>query len=1457
MRFTISRLLARSSLRLLVALTLAVPFARAQLTLTYSSGETRATAYDTTAPNSPLTLDLATGAATQSGVLSGSGNLVKSGAGNLTLSATNTYSGATAISAGTLTISSLAALGGSSGAISIATGGTLTGGASNLSFNRAVTIDGPGSALATTGYFEFGNSDTGSLAITNGGALSATASVGFGVAFANASTGTGSVTGTGSTLTTGTLILAAFGGTGTFSVGSGGIVTASLVRFGVGGAGAGTLNLNSGGTLRLGGTDALLVAGGTGVFNLAGGTLRVTGSALTSAVPATLVATTTSTIDTNGLAATLSGVLSGPGALTKTGLGTLTLSAANTYTGATTINAGTLQSTAAFAADSAVVVTGPTARFNAGSAGALAVLDIGFNGTGSLAITDGAIVTGSWFTRLGVNAAGVGTATVTGAGSQLIANGSLELGAFGNGTLTVAGGGTVTASSSAGLTFGSIGGTGTLNLNPGGTLQVGRTNGIANAGTATFNLAGGTLQVISVALTTSVPATLVTATTSTFDTNGFAATLSGVLSGAGTLLKSGAGPLTLSAANTYAGGTTVSAGYVNFNTVASFGTGTVTLDGGGLQWATGTTTDISPRLAALGAGGTTFDTNGNQVTLATALTGSGPLTKTGVGTLTLSGTNTYAGGTTISAGLVNFSSLANLGTGTVTLDGGGLQWATGNTLDLSASAQLNRTLGAGGTTFDTNGNNITLASALSGAGALAKTGTGTLTFSADNTYTGPTTLSAGTLALGTGGTTGSLTGDILNNAALPFNRSDAFTFTGAITGTGTLTKTGAGTLSLSGANTYAGGTTLSNGTLQIGAGGATGSLSGPLTLATGTALVFNRTGVLIYDGAISGAGSVTQSGPGATTVTGALTHTGGTVVSAGSLSIGASGTTGTLTGDILNNASLLFNRSDASTYAGTISGTGSVAKAGTGTLTLTGANTYSGPTILTAGILRISSAAALGDGSATNTLVFGLGTLQAAAPLTLPGTRAITLTNNGTIDTNGQSVTLAGPISGNGAITKTGAGTLTLFGTNTYTGATVISTGTLLLGAANALPAATDILFQSGTGGTLDLAGFSPTVRSLQTNGLYPALVTLGNGTLTINTATLSTFSGIISGTGGLVKTGSGTQSLRNENTYTGLTTISAGTLRLQDGSAGRGSVAGNILNNAALTFRLFGFDTIYAGDISGTGTLLKEGPRTQVFTGANTYTGATTISVGTLQIGAGGTAGSLTSDIINSAALAFNRSDASTYAGIISGTGALTKSGAGTLTLTGTHTYTGATFVNAGTLLVNGSLAATALTVASTATLGGSGTLGGLATLSSGAILAPGNSPGTITFSQGLTLNTGSILNFELGTTSDLIRVTGGTLTGPGTPGGVTLNLSDSGGFSAGNYTLINYATATGTTQFGADSFALGTTIPGYTYTFALAGNALQLTATASAIPEPSTYAALAGLAALALAAHRKRHRT
>ncbi|MBI3884482.1 MAG: autotransporter-associated beta strand repeat-containing protein [Opitutae bacterium] len=219
------------------------------------------------------------------------------------------------------------------------------------------------------------------------------------------------------------------------------------------------------------------------------------------------------------------------------------------------------------------------------------------------------------------------------------------------------------------------------------------------------------------------------------------------------------------------------------------------------------------------------------------------------------------------------------------------------------------------------------------------------------------------------------------------------------------------------------------------------------------------------------------------------------------------------------------------------------------------------------------------------------------------------------------------------------------------------------------------------------------------------------------------------------------------------------------------------------------------------------------------------------------------------------------TFSGVLddANTGSnLTKVGSGTLTLTGANTYIGGTTVAAGTLSVNGSLADSIVTVATGGTLSGSGTFGGATTVQSGGTLAPGNSPGLATFSSGLTLDSGSSTNFEIngpgrGTTYDAIDVTGGTLTYGGTfnlsfgsllANGTTLDL-----FGLTNppaATFFSSIVATGSyagsfTNSGGDwTFTDGTQV----LTFSQSTGDLSFAA--SAVPEPSTYAALLGAAAL-----------
>ncbi len=475
-------------------------------------------------------------------------------------------------------------------------------------------------------------------------------------------------------------------------------------------------------------------------------------------------------------------------------------------------------------------------------------------------------------------------------------------------------------------------------------------------------------------------------------------------------------------------------------------------------------------------------------------------------------------------------------------------------------------------------------------------------------------------------------------------------------------------------------------------------------------------------------------------------------------------TSGTLilnTGTLQNTANFITNRAitlngnhgtfqtDADlTVAGVIDGTGALLKLGTGTLVLSAQNTYGFNTVIRGGVLSVSSSSNLG--AFNNSVVISGATLQNTRPIT---TSRHILLANGTFQTDAD-LTLRGLIDGS-TLNKQGAGTLILSGDNTYTGGTTIAAGTLQLG-------------DGGTTGSIQ--------GDVANNGTLAFTLTAAND---------------ISGAGTLSQQGSGTLILSGNNTYSGSTTVSAGTLQVGNGGTTGSLGTGAVTNNAALVFNRSGTLTA-ANDISGTGSLDKQGAGTLVLSGANTYTGGTTISAGTLQVGNGGATGSITGNVLNNAALVFNRSNAYTAANPISGTGTLTQAGAGNLILSGANTYGGATGVNAGTLSVNGSITS-ATTVNSGGTLGGNGTVGNV-NVASGGTLAPGNSIGTLTVNGNLTFAPGSVYRVETDAAGNADRVNV-----VGAPGTLTIN----GGTvdvraGAGNYarnTRYTILTSTGAT--------------------------------------------------------------
>lgn len=433
----------------------------------------------------------------------------------------------------------------------------------------------------------------------------------------------------------------------------------------------------------------------------------------------------------------------------------------------------------------------------------------------------------------------------------------------------------------------------------------------------------------------------------------------------------------------------------------------------------------------------------------------------------------------------------------------------------------------------------------------------------------------------------------------------------------------------------------------------------------------------------------------------------------GTLQVGDGGTSGSFIGNVTNDGTLAFNRSDAFSFGNLISGSGSVSQVGTGTTTLTGINTYTGGTTIAAGTLRVSSDANLGD--AAGGLSFTGGTLNTSADMT--SARAVALNGAGNVLTDaGTTLSLGGVISGTGSLSKSGDGALVLSGANSYAGGTALNGGELRIASDANLGAAAGGLTIAG--GTLRTTADVSTARTLQLNG------------------------------------------------------------------------AGNFLTDAGTTL------TLNRG-IGGLGSLTKSGDGTLVLAGANGYTGGTTISGGTLQLGNGSSSGSLTGNVLNNGTLAFNRPDDITFLGAISGTGAVVQAGTGTTSLSGTQTYTGATTINAGRLEVNGSITSP-VTVNAAGMLGGVGTVFG--NVSNAGVVSPGIAMGTLTIAGNYT-GQGGLLQIEtmlLGdnSSSDRLVVTGDTsgtthvkvlnVGGPGAQTVEGIKLVDVRGASNGSFDLI-----------------------------------------------------------------------
>ena len=570
------------------------------------------------------------------------------------------------------------------------------------------------------------------------------------------------------------------------------------------------------------------------------------------------------------------------------------------------------------------------------------------------------------------------------------------------------------------------------------------------------------------------------------------------------------------------------------------------------------------------------------------------------------------------------------------------------------------------------------------------------------------------------------------------------------------TSSSAGLLTLSGNNTYSGVTTVGSGTLQVGAGGTTGSIAGDIV--DNATLVFNRSDALTSAGSISGSGSVLKLGAGVLSLTGTNTLSGLTTVTAGTLSVGAGGTTGSITGNIVDNSTLVFNRSNALTYAGSISGSGAVVKQGSGVLTLTGSSSYSGLTTVAGGALNIQNSAALGSSAAGAVVSTG-------AALELQGGLSVAA----------ESLLLSGSgVSGGGALRN-------ISGTNTYSGAVTLAANSRINSDAGRLVLNSGTI--AGTGYALTVGGAGDTAIS----------------------------SSINTGAGGITKDGSGRLTLTGSSSYTGLTRVNAGVLNVQNSFALGGTTAGTLVD-ASATLELQGGISVTGEALVINGSGVNGGGALRSVSGTNTFAGPITLGNDS-RINSDAGLLILTSSTIGSSSNGLGLTvggagDTAISSSINTGAGGITKDGSGRLTLTGSSSYTGLTRVNAGVLNVQnsfalgGTTAGTLVDASATLELQGGISVTGEALVINGSGVNGGGAlrsvSGTNTFAGPITLGNDSRINSDAG----LLILTSSTI--GSSSNGLGLTVGGAGDTAIGSSILLG---AGGLTKDGSGTLRVSGT--------------------------------------------------